>query len=85
MAITIVKSGENVFGSKRVTFGTYDVSGAATVGDIDTGLHKCDCCMLTGGQSAVVADAPTISVIVGGIVSIIVTQDTNGYWFAFGD
>jgi len=85
MAISIVKSGETVFGNKRVTWGTYDVSGTATTGDITTGLHNCECCMLTAGQATIVADAPTISAISGGTVSIIVTQDTNGYWLAFGD
>jgi hypothetical protein len=85
MAITIVKIGETVFGNKRVTYGTYLVSGTATTGDINTGLHHCEYCSLQAGQATIVADAPTISGKVGGIVSIIVTQDTNGYWFAFGD
>jgi hypothetical protein len=85
MAITIVKSGETVFGNKRVTFGTYLISGGATTGDITTGLHNCEFCSVQAGQSTVVADAPTISAISGGTVSIIATQDTGGYWWAFGD
>lgn len=85
MAITIVKTGENVIGNRRNTWGTYAISGGATTGDITTGLHNVEKCTLTAGQSTIVVDAPTISAISGGTVSIIATQDTAGYWDATGD
>lgn len=85
MGITIVKTGENVVGNRRNTWGTYALSGTATTGNIITGLHNVEKCILTAGQATIVADAPTISAISGGTVSIIATQDSAGYWDAVGD
>jgi hypothetical protein len=84
MSIAIVRTDETVFGNKRVAYGTYSVTGGDTTGAIITGLQRCEHCQLTGGQSTIVADAPTVSSISGGTVNIIVTANTAGYWFAMG-
>ena len=87
MAFTSTVSGSTVFGDKRVTFGTYAASGGATGGDINAGMTTVLSMDVTASGSAVVADAPTINEtfpVAGSAVTVIVTADTTGYWFAFG-
>jgi len=86
MAFSAAKTGETVFGDKRVTFGTWD-GGGETGGNINTGLHHVEMMMLTAAGSAIVADAPTINETFpcdGSAITIICTSDKDGYWMAFG-
>jgi hypothetical protein len=86
MAFSATKTGETVFGDKRVTYGTWD-GGGETGGNINTGLHHCEHISLTAKGGAIVADAPTVDETLpcdGSAVTIIVTSDTDGYWMAFG-
>ena len=87
MAFSATKTGESVFGNKRVTYGTWD-GGGDTGGDINTGLRIVDFMTLTAAGALIVADAPTINEtfpVAGDAVTIIVTSDTDGYWIAYGD
>lgn len=87
MAITIVKLGEDIVGSRRKVWGTYTVSGGATGGDISTGLQHVEYAMVTATGSSVVADAPTINEtfpLASGDVTVIATADTAGIWEAYG-
>lgn len=86
MAFSATKVGETVFGNLRVTYGTY-TGGSSTGGDINTGLHQCVHMQLTAGGSSIVADAPTVNEtfpVAGSAVTIIVTNNTDGFWMAFG-
>ena len=86
MAFSATKVGETVFGNLRVTYGTWD-GGSTTGGNINTGLHQVVSMQLTANGSSIVADAPTINETFpcdGSAVTIIVTNDTNGYWIAYG-
>ena len=86
MAFSATKTGETVFGDKRVTFGTW-TGGGDTGGNIDTGLHHVDHMQLTAAGAAIVADAPTINEtfpIAGSAITIICTSNKDGYWMAFG-
>ena len=70
----------------RCTYGTY-TGGSTTGGNINTGLHQCISMMATAGGSSIVADAPTIDEtfpVDGSAVTIIVTNNTDGYWIAWG-
>ena len=87
MAFSATKTGESVFGNKRVTYGTWD-GGGDTGGNINTGLRIVDFMTLTAAGALIVADAPTINEtfpVAGTAVTIIVTSDTDGYWIAYGD
>ena len=87
MAFSATKTGESVFGNKRVTYGTWD-GGGDTGGNINTGLRIVDFMTLTAAGALIVADAPTINEtfpVAGDAVTIIVTSDTDGYWIAYGD
>lgn len=87
MAFSASKTGDSVWGNKRITYGTY-TGGGTTGGDINTGLHICEGIFLTPKGSSIVADAPTVNEtlpVAGSAVTIIVTNNTDGYWWAIGD
>ena len=76
-----------VFGAKKVIWGTYTSSGGGTGGDILTGLNRCDFISLQSKGSAVIADAPVVNEtlpLAGGSVTIITAADEVGSWFALG-
>ena len=86
MAFSAAKTGEHVIGDLRMTRGTWD-GGSETGGNINTGLHQCLGMWLTATGGTIVADAPTVDEtfpVDGSAVTIIVTSDTNGYWYAIG-
>jgi hypothetical protein len=85
MAFTAKKTGEHVFGDLRVTMGTY-AGGGETGGDINTGLHQCVHMVLTPGAAAP-TEAPAVNETMpcaGDAVTIAVTNNTDGFWMAFG-
>lgn len=87
MAFSAAKVGETVFGNLRVTYGTF-TGGSETGGNINTGLHQCVAMQLTARGSGIVADAPTINEsfpVAGSAVTIICTNNTDGFWMAYGD
>jgi len=87
MAFSATKTGESIFGNKKVAWGTY-TGGGTTGGDIDTGMHMCEHMQLTAKGSSVAADAPTVNEtlpVAGNAVTIVITSDSDGYWFAIGD
>ena len=87
MALLSSIKGQTVFGDKRVTYGTF-TGNSTTGGDIDTGLHSVHAMAITAKGSSIVADAPTINETFpcsGAAVTIICTNNTDGYWIAFGD
>lgn len=74
------------FGNKRMCWGTWD-GGGETGGNINTYLKKVEFMSVSAAGSSIVADAPTINETFpcdGSAVTIIVTSDTDGYWFAVG-
>jgi hypothetical protein len=87
MAFSATKTGESVFGNFRVTYGTWTGGGDAG-GNIDTGLRLVNFMSLTAAGALIVADAPTINEtfpVAGTAVTIIITNNTDGYWLAYGD
>lgn len=86
MAFSASKTGEHVVGDLRMTRGTY-TGGGTTGGNINTGLHQVVDMHLTAKGSSIVADAPTINETFpcdGSAVTVIITNNTDGYWTAFG-
>lgn len=86
MALLSSKTGETVVGNMRCTYGTF-TGNSTTGGNINTGLHQCISMMLTARGSSIVADAPTINEtfpVDGSAVTIVCTNNTDGYWIAFG-
>jgi hypothetical protein len=86
MAFSASKTGEHVVGDLRMTQGTY-TGGSTTGGNINTGLHQVVAMQLTAKGSSIVADAPTIDETFpcdGSAVTVIITNNTDGYWTAFG-
>lgn len=86
MAMTSAKTGENVAGALRMTYGTW-TAGGDTGGNINTGLHQVVSMSLSAAGSSIVADAPTINETFpcdGSAITIITTSNTSGYWIAFG-
>ncbi len=88
MAFTSTKTGETVWGDKRVTWGTYTNSvGSGTGGNIDTGLVMCEMLTIIPSYSAVAANAPVVNEtfpVAGSAVTIVTDAVMNGYWLAFG-
>jgi hypothetical protein len=84
MAITSTLVGRDVWGSKAMTYGTFD--GAGTGGDVNTYLHSCEQLILTpttsaGTQCGVTTTLPAA----GSAITIIVANAVDGYWLAIGD
>jgi hypothetical protein len=87
MAITTVVIGKTVYGNKKVHYGTYTLSGAATTGDIETELDQVHGGMVGALGALIVADAPTIDEtfpLADGDVTIIGTANSSGCWVAVG-
>lgn len=86
MAFSASKTGEHVVGDLRMTRGTY-TGGGTTGGKINTELHQVVDMHLTPKGASIVADAPTINETFpcdGSAVTVIITNNTDGYWTAFG-
>ena len=80
--LTIDKLVRTLFGNKRVHFGR--AAGAATGGEIDTGLRVCEWIGLTAMKATVVADAVTLDETLpaaGSAVTIIHTAATSYVYF----
>lgn len=78
MAFAASKSGESVFGNKRVTYGTFTQGDGDTGGAVDTGLSTVDFF-----QASYMTDASNDD----GTVTITTADpgdDQSGFWFAFG-
>ena len=76
-----------IFGSKKITRGTYTSSASGTGGDIDTGLDSCEQIFLQPGGSAVKASAPVVNETlpaVGSAITIVTVADEVGTWMAIG-
>ena len=80
-------TGRDSTDSQMVRYGTYTSSASGTGGDINTGLTMCNHIQLAPTGSAVVTDAPVVNEtlpIAGSAVTIVTTQDEEGYWRAWG-
>ena len=76
-----------VWGSKRISFGTYTNGATDTGGDINTGLGSCELLFLQPSGATVIANAPVVNEtlpIDGSAVTIVTTADEDGYWLAVG-
>ena len=87
MAFSASKTGEDVCGSQRRTYGTYTNAGGTTGGDINTGLHQCTLLILIPGGSSVNTNAPVVNEtlpVAGSAVTIVTDANATGYWEAWG-
>lgn len=88
MTVTTTVTGKGVFGSKKWRCGTYSASD--TGGTIATSLKIVEFIDVQAGGSSIVADAPTVNATLPlkssstGLVTIIVTTGTTGFWLAIG-
>lgn len=88
MTFTSAITGKNlIFGSKKIAFGTYAVTGATTSGNVDTGLKSCEVFVLQPISTGVQANAPTYEETLpadGSAITIHSDAIANGTWFAIG-
>lgn len=77
------KTGHPVrFGNYEVSFGTFTNASGDTGGDIATGLSSVNVPLLTLNSTAVSSNAPAVTSISGGTVSIITDDNVDGYFLA---
>ena len=87
MGFAASRTGEEIVGNRRITWGTFTNDGGSTGGDIDTGLHYVDRMTLTAG-AAIHADSPAINETLpclGSAVTIVTSANGCGFWEAKGD
>lgn len=87
MGFEATKTGEDVCGSQRRTYGTFKSTGGGTGGDINTGLHQCTLLHPIPGGAAVHANAPAVNEtfpVDGSAVTIVTDVDATGFWEAWG-
>lgn len=87
-AILTSTGGSEVFGGRKVVFGTFTNTGGSTGGDISTGLTRVDAIFLTHTGSSVVASAPVVNETLplrGSAVTIVTVADADGNWMALGE
>ena len=81
---TIIK--KNIFGTKKVVYGSWNGAAVAT-GEIATGLKRVESCAVWHSGAAVEAAAATVNEtfpLAGGNVTVICTAGDTGYWLAIG-
>ena len=81
---TIIK--KNIFGTKRVVYGSWDATGVAG-GDIATGLKRVESCAIWHKGVAVEAAVGVVNAtfpLKGGDVTIVCTAGDAGYYLAVG-
>ena len=74
-------------GNKRWSWGTYTNGSGDTGGDIDTGLRSCESIILQSSGSAVIVAAPVVNETLpcaGNAVTVVTSDDEDGYWEAKG-
>ena len=79
--------GAEVFGAKKVIWGTYASSSGSTGGDISTGLKRVEFISLQSRGAAVATNAPAVNETLplnSGAVTIVTDADEEGVWFAIG-
>jgi hypothetical protein len=84
MATTIIES-YVVGGGKRLEYGSFTTSG--TTGTIVTSLQYVDFIKLTGNDTSVLADQPTINTALPastGTIGYTITSGKGGYYWALG-
>ena len=78
---------KNIFGTKRVIYGSWTSTGATTGGDIATGLKRVESCAIWHKGIAVEAAVAVVNEtfpLKGGDVTIVCTAADTGYWLAIG-
>lgn len=70
------------WGQNEVAFGTWTCESGDTGGDIVTPLSSVVVPVLTQNSTAVTSNAPAVTGISGGTISIITDDDVDGYWIA---
>jgi len=82
---TIIK--KNIFGTKRVVYGSWSSTAPSTGGDIATGLKRVESCAIWHKGALVSAAVAVVNAtfpVAGGGVTIVCTADDTGYWIAVG-
>jgi hypothetical protein len=79
----------NIFGTKKIAWGTFTNANGDTGGNIDTGMNRVDFIALTVNDSAAASatSVPTVNEtlpIDGSAVTILCLDGQDGYWWAFG-
>lgn len=85
--VSAITSEVIIFGSKQIRYGTYEVTGATTTGDVDTGLKSCESFSLQAVSNGVQANAPTYEETLpaaGNAITIHSDTVANGTWMAIG-
>jgi len=87
MAFAYTKDWISIFGTKKVSGGTWTNGAADTGGDIQTGLNRVDSMFLTVKATTSAATAPAVDETLplsGGAVTIVSAADQDGTWMAVG-
>lgn len=84
-SFTIIK--KNIFGTKKVVYGSWTTTLATEGGDIATGLKRVESCVIWHSGAAVEGAAAVVNEtfpLAGGAVTIVCTAQDTGYWLAVG-
>jgi len=79
--------GQDVWGSKSVTWGTW-TAGAVTTGEINTRLHSCELLFLQPNSNTSPTEQCELTTALpaaGSSIGIQITSNVDGYWLAIGD
>lgn len=87
MAFSYTKDGIDIWGTHKVSWGTFTNGAADTGGEIKTGLSKVKGIKFTVKGTTSAATYPEVNEtfpLAGGSVTIVTEANQDGYWFAWG-
>ena len=86
-AINTATKGTEIFGAKKVIWGTYTNTGGSTGGEVDTTLSRVDFFSMQPKGTVISANQPVINETLplsSNNVTIVTSADELGVWFAIG-